>query len=165
MKKIIIILFAITIIFIVNQKEEVIIPKESIRFRIIANSNNLDDQLLKTKITKDIEDNFLPNIQTTNYQITKEEITNNLPKLNQLISKYNIKYDINFGNNYFPQKEYKGITYPEGNYESLVITLGQGIGNNFWCVLYPPLCLIEPTNDLSNIEYKSLVLETLKKLN
>ena len=65
---------------------------------------------------------------------------------------------------YFPKKKYKGITYKEGNYESLVITLGEGAGDNFWCVLFPPLCLIEAdetSND--NVEYKFFVKELIDK--
>ena len=77
---------------------------------------------------------------------------------------YNKKYTINYGYNYFPKKKYKGITYKEGNYESLVITLGEGAGDNFWCVLFPPLCLIEAdetSND--NVEYKFFVKELIDK--
>ena len=77
---------------------------------------------------------------------------------------YNKKYTINYGYNYFPKKKYKGITYKEGNYESLVITLGEGKGENFWCVLFPPLCLIEAdeTNN-DNVEYKFFVKELIDK--
>lgn len=71
-------------------------------------------------------------------------------------------YDISYGDNYFPDKTYRGINYPAGYYNSLVITLGQGLGENFWCVMYPPLCLIED-NKTDNIEYKSYVKEVLLK--
>ena len=52
------------------------------------------------------------------------------------------------------------VEYKEGNYESLVITLGDGLGENYWCVLYPPLCLVEQ-NNTSDIEYKSIISEIL----
>ena len=64
--------------------------------------------------------------------------------------------------NYFPSKEYKGVKYEEGYYESLVITLGKGEGDNWWCVLFPPLCLIEGEED-TEVEYKSIVMEILDK--
>ena len=71
-------------------------------------------------------------------------------------------YDINYGYNYFPEKKLHGITYKEGNYESLVIKLGKGEGENWWCVLFPPLCTINVTdNDTNNVQYKSKVLEIL----
>ena len=68
-------------------------------------------------------------------------------------------HNINYGYNYFPKKNYKGVIYEEGYYESLVVQLGEGKGENWWCVLYPPLCLIEE----DNLEYKSLVKEILER--
>ena len=65
--------------------------------------------------------------------------------------------------NYFPEKEYKGTIYKEGKYESLVITLGNGQGNNFWCVLFPPLCLLDEEDETTNVEYTSLVKEIIDK--
>ena len=49
---------------------------------------------------------------------------------------------------------YKGIKYNEGTYESLVIKLGSGEGKNWWCVLFPPLCLLDEQNNLENAEYE-----------
>ena len=64
--------------------------------------------------------------------------------------------------NYFPSKNYKGVLYQAGNYESLVITLGEGLGANFWCVLFPPLCLLDnETEDVSEVEYKFYVKKIL----
>ena len=66
--------------------------------------------------------------------------------------------------NYFPKKEYDGVVYPDGNYESLVITIGDGLGDNWWCVLFPPLCLLDAEdNNTGNIEYKSYVKEVIEK--
>ena len=63
--------------------------------------------------------------------------------------------------NHFPKKEYKGIYYEEGEYESLVITLGEGIGENFWCILFPPLCLVD--ENAEDIEYSSIIKELIDK--
>ena len=52
-------------------------------------------------------------------------------------------YKVNYGMNYFPVKKYDGVTYKEGNYESLVVSIGEAKGNNYWCILYPPLCMID----------------------
>ena len=161
MKKLIIILFIISSIFIINNKDEIIIPKNSIRFRIIANSNNIEDQTLKNTIKNELINNILP---TIDYNNIDESINNTLPLIKETLNKYNTNYDISYGYNYFPTKTYKGITYPPGNYKSIVITLNQGLGNNFWCVMYPPLCFIE-NNNTANIEYKSLVKEVINKYN
>ena len=54
--------------------------------------------------------------------------------------------------------------YQAGNYESLVITLGQGMGDNFWCVLFPPLCLLDnDKEDVGEVEYKMYVKNLLDK--
>ena len=144
-------------------KEEVLIPKDSIRFRIIANSNNIKDQSLKQSIKNELKETIIPKIeQTTSINNTRNIIKESIPLIEEKLNGYNIDYNISFGNNFFPTKSYKGITYPEGNYESLVITIGKGLGDNYWCVLYPPLCLVEETNN-SNIEYKSLVKEIINK--
>ena len=73
-------------------------------------------------------------------------------------------YDINYGINFFPEKEYDDYVYQEGNYESLVIKLGEAKGNNWWCVMYPPLCLIDQnSNNKEDVEYKLYIKEILQK--
>ena len=74
----------------------------------------------------------------------------------------NLGYKINFGQNYFNKKKYKGITYEEGYYESLLIILGKGEGDNWWCVLFPPLCLIE-AEESDKVEYKFFIKELIEK--
>lgn len=154
MKKLIIVLFIISSIYLICNRNDIVIPKDAIRFRIIANSNSLNDQNLKRTIKDDLINNVFPNIKT------KEDIKNNLSYIDKRLKEYNVKYDINYGMNYFPEKEYKGIKYPKGNYESLVITLNEGMGDNFWCVMYPPLCLIDD-NNTNNVEYKVLAKEII----
>jgi len=156
-KKIIIILSILTILYLSTTKEEIIIPDNSIRFRIIASSNTLDNQLTKEKIKKEILTKIFPNLDNSDID---NSIKENISNIETILKSYNIDYDISYGNNYFPTKVYKGITYKEGYYKSLVITLGNGLGDNYWCVMYPPLCLIDNTD---NITYKSKVLEILKK--
>lgn len=63
---------------------------------------------------------------------------------------------------FFPKKEYKGVTYPEGYYESVKVTLGEGLGDNWWCILFPPLCLIE-AEESTEVEYNFFVKEIIKK--
>ena len=84
--------------------------------------------------------------------------------IDNIVDKYGVVHTISLGQNYFPEKEYEGVTIPSGNYESLVITLGSGLGDNWWCVMFPPLCLLEAKdNNTENIEYKFLVQEILEK--
>ncbi len=163
MKKLILFLFGFMVIFtfLYNKEDkEILIPNNAIRFRIIANSNNFDDQQLKMKIKEEIFNYMIDqDYQNKNRDELISEIKNDYG-LNTIISKYTNNYDINYGYNYFPEKTFQGIKYPSGNYESLVITLGDGRGDNWWCLLYPPLCFI----DDDNTEYKSLVKEIINNI-
>lgn len=160
----IIILFLISLTFIFkDHNEEIIIPGEAIRFRVIANSNTLEDQTQKLAIKKQVEQEVYDLIHgANNTSEVRNIIKNNMDTIEEIVSEYQVPYQISYGNNYFPSKTYKGIIYPAGYYESLVITLGEGAGNNFWCVLFPPLCLIENSEaDVSDIDYQLYVKKLL----
>lgn len=164
MKKLIIILFIVSLLFIIKNDNSVIIPQNAIRFRIIANSDTIEDQNLKNIIKNRLLNEILPDISTAkNKNESQMIIQNSIPKINNILDSYNINYNVNFGQNYFPEKNYKGINYSKGNYESLVITINKGMGKNWWCVLYPPLCLIDTQSTTDNITYKSLVKEIINK--
>lgn len=166
MKKVIIILFVLSLLVIFTKKEEdIIIPTNSIRFRVIANSNTLEDQqkklLIKDKIEKEIY-SLIKDANSTND--VRDVISSNMEAIDKLVKEYNVPYKINYGLNYFPTKNYKGVMYKAGDYESLVITLGEGMGNNFWCVLFPPLCLLDNNEeDISDVKYQSYVKNMLDK--
>lgn len=175
MKKILIILAIIITILVLNKgldEETILIPNNSIRIRVIANSNSLSDQYEKNKV-KDVIQRYLEELlkDTKTKEETEVLLKNNLESINQIV-KHSLKemnsetiYNINYGKNFFPKKEYKGISYESGFYESLVITLGEGKGNNWWCVLFPPLCLIDEQEELTNNEYKLYISELIEKYN
>lgn len=156
----------ITVCLWITKENENLIPSNSIRFRIIANSNSEIDQTTKLLIKKDLEQNLFPKLEnSTSPEETEQIIKDNEQVIKSTIEKYNIPYSINYGLNYFPEKTYKGITYDSGNYESLVISLGEASGNNWWCVMYPPLCLLESnSNNYDEIEYKSYIKEIISQL-
>ena len=170
MKKLMLAIFLIILLYVfIGRVSSLAIPDDALRIRVIANSNSDYDQEIK-KIKK-------KNIQYKLYELLKNtkgidqarkiinnnlnDIDNNVKETLQLLN-YELGYDINFGLNYFPSKEYKGVTYDEGYYESLVITLGEGKGDNWWCVLFPPLCLLE-AEESTEVEYTSFVKELLDK--
>lgn len=166
MKKIIIVLFLFAVVFLIkNNQEEYIIPNNAIRFRVIANSNNFEDQIKKMEIKNNIE-NLLKSelMQVKNKVEAEETLKNKIPEIEEMINHYGISYDMNYGNNYFPEKTYKGIKYESGMYESLVVTLGSGKGDNWWCVLYPPLCLMEAQSEnMEDADYSFFVKEMIDK--
>ena len=166
MKKIIIVLFSLTVILaITNHDEQILIPDDAIRFRVIANSNEKKDQEIKMAIKSSVEKEINKlMVQSKNIEEARNLIKTNLPNIENIVNSFNIPYQVNYGMNYFPEKEYKGITYQEGEYESLVITLGKGVGKNWWCVMFPPLCLLEAEEtNLDDIEYKSYVKTIINK--
>jgi stage II sporulation protein R len=166
MKKIILILFCITIGYsLLHGEEQILIPDDAIRFRVIANSNTEEDQELKMEVKRAVEKELNRLMALAN---SKEEaknlIQNSLPNLKTIVDNYQVDYQMNYGMNEFPEKEYKGITYDAGKYESLVITLGTGLGENWWCVMFPPLCLLEAEeSELDNVEYQFFVKNVLEK--
>lgn len=172
MKKTIFIVSMIMIIYYligISCSEILKIPDEAIRLRIIPNSNSSRDQEVKSVVKKEIQEYMATVLQKVdNIDMSRTVISSKLPEISNKIDsifdqeKYDLTYKINFGLNYFPDKEYKGIKYDAGNYESLVITIGEGMGDNWWCVLFPPLCLIE-AEESSEIEYTSFVKEVIDK--
>ena len=148
---------------------KVTIPKEAIRLRVIPNSNSKYDQYIKNKVKINLQDNIVTLLEkANNIDEARLIINDNLNKINSYVNKtlkeenYQKGYNVNFGYNYFPQKEFKGVIYKEGYYESLVITLGNGLGNNWWCVLFPPLCLME-AEEVDNVTYTTYVSELIEK--
>ncbi|MBQ1495752.1 MAG: stage II sporulation protein R [Bacilli bacterium] len=174
MKKIIVLLCSILIFSYMiksNDSKEVVIPDEAIRFRVVAASNTIYDQNVKIQVRNEVQNRILEllkNVESIND--IRRIINEHKEELSKVVNNklknigYDKKYTVNYGYNYFPKKKYKGITYKEGNYESLVITLGEGKGENFWCVLFPPLCLIEANdNNKEDVEYKFFVKEIIDK--
>ena len=172
MKKYILLILSIISIFYVSthaKAQENIIPDEAIRFRIIANSNTIYDQNVKIQVRNAVQNkvlNLLKNAKTIDE--TRNIIKNNIEELNKTVQdelkrlEYDKDFTINYGYNYFPEKKYKGIKYDKGEYESLVIKLGDAKGDNFWCVLFPPLCLVEVEEEnTSDAEYTFFVKELI----
>ena len=152
--------------------EENLIPDDAIRFRVIANSNTVYDQNIKIQIRNEVQNKIFELTKDSNtIEETREILKSNISFINNVVENklkelsYDKSFSINYGLNPFPEKKYKGVKYKAGDYESLVITLGEGTGDNWWCVLFPPLCLIESEDESlsSEVEYKSYIKEIINK--
>lgn len=177
MKKLIpFVLACIMLIIISNNYKEnyYIIPDESIRIRIIPNSNNVNDQYLKKQVKNNLELDLEEDLQDSKtIDTSRKIIKKNMKKYEKTIEKVlkneksNQKFNIDYGYHYFPEKTYKGVKYKEGEYESLLVTLGKGEGDNWWCVLFPPICSLEEdgerSNNNKNIEYSLFIKEIFDK--
>ena len=158
MKKLILLLLAglILIGVINNYKEDYyIIPDQSIRIRIIPNSNSLKDQYLKKQVKTNLEIELQNNLKNTEtIENTRKIIKNNLDNYNKKIKEVltnentSQKFTIDYGYHHFPEKTYKGVKYEEGEYESL----------------FPPICsLEEDEHSNENIEYSFYIKEMFDK--
>ncbi|ANS77303.1 stage II sporulation protein R [Paenibacillus yonginensis] len=129
------------------------IPQESIRLRILADSDSPTDQLVKRKVRDAVVEQMNGWVQTLDNPQSLEQartvIREHLPEVERQVAvtlKANGEsygYKVELGVVPFPAKMYGGEVYPAGNYEALRITLGSGQGQNWWCVLFPPLCFID----------------------
>ncbi|HZG55972.1 stage II sporulation protein R [Paenibacillus sp.] len=127
-----------------------VIPQESIRLRILADSDAPADQALKIRVRDAIvaEMNEWA-AEPRTLDEARAYIGARLPELQALAAKtvadagyaYEVKAEL--GLVPFPTKAYGGQLYPAGEYEALRITIGRGQGQNWWCVLFPPLCFVD----------------------
>ncbi len=137
---------------------------EYLRIHVRANSNDEIDQNIKYEV-KDVVVSFLTPIVAEIK--TKEEaervLCENLSKLKKEIDKflkekgfiYTSK--VSLKNEKFPTRVYKNLTLEEGFYDALIVELGSGTGDNWWCVIYPPLCFTAE----NNLIYKSKIYEII----
>ena len=165
MRKIVIFIFmTILLICFINKKKSILIPDLAIRIRVIAGSNDVSDQALKSTIKNEVTSILYKKLEGIySYKKANSIIENAMPEIKNLLNNYTTNYELTYGDNYFPEKDYKGIKYDVGYYRSLLIKLGEGKGNNFWCVLFPPLCMIDESK-INNVSYGFYVSELLKKI-
>lgn len=170
-RTIFLILFILFVYFGISKviESKNLIPSDAIRMRVIPNSNSEEDQAIKQKVRQRLETDVFASLRDVRgIAEVRKQIYEKLPLFEESVSsvleeeRYPLGYQIDFGMHYFPEKEYKGITYKEGSYESLVVTIGEGKGDNWWCVLFPPLCMIE-AEESDEVEYKMWIEEMIDK--
>ena len=137
-------------------KEETIIPNEAIRLRILANSDSESDQELKRKVRDAVNQEITKWVEDlTSLEDARTVIQSHLPEIQQIAQqvvkeqKETQKVKAQFDLVQFPTKLYGQFLYPAGEYEAILITLGEGKGANWWCVLFPPLCFLDFSNGVA----------------
>lgn len=168
-KKIYISVFILFFIFILTLSFSISIQKslsnKVLRLHILANSNSTFDQELKLRVRDEIVQYLTPKLKKSqNLYQTKDIISNNITNIETLaqniVSKYsNYKTSVSLDTSTFPTKTYGDISFPAGKYEALKIIIGNGEGNNWWCVMFPPLCF---TNSSAGI-FDNISEEKLKE--
>lgn len=140
-----------------------------IRLHVIANSNTASDQRLKLKVRDAVIAYMDDQDDLGTVSETRRHLEDNLGRLETIAAGviaaegYDYKAKADIGVRYIPEKTYGDITFPAGNYEALNITIGDGEGANWWCVLFPPLCLLDE-GTMTEAELDTLSDEELEKL-
>ena len=117
-----------------------------LRLHIVANSDKEEDQRVKLLVRDALLEEFSP----ANSLIEAERIVLGqgngiLETVQSVLEKEGCAYgaQLRFGQMEFPLREYGETTYPAGEYTALRVELGQAAGQNWWCVLFPPICLLD----------------------
>lgn len=138
------------------------------RLHVIANSDSAEDQLLKYKVRDSII-SYMKDIspEVTSKEIIKNEAINHKEELEKIAeqvikeNEYNYNVKISIGNFSFPTKNYGDISLPAGYYDAIRVEIGSATGQNWWCVMFPPLCFVDVTSGVVPDESKELIKDNL----
>lgn len=140
------------------------------RLHVIANSDSAEDQNLKY-IVRDKVLEYINSISGN--ESSKEDVINlakeNINEIQKIAENtinengYNYLVKLNIGNFAFPTKTYGDISFPAGFYDALKIEIGEAKGQNWWCVMFPPLCFVDVTSGVVPEESKEVIKENLSE--
>ena len=124
------------------------LARKMVRLHIIANSDSREDQNLKLQVRDSILD-FTTGVlaQTENQKAAQQRLSAALPEIQRLAAReiaaagYDYTVEARLEPAEFPHKEYDGFALPAGEYSALRLVIGAGKGQNWWCVVYPPICM------------------------
>lgn len=130
------------------------ISTKVLRMHVLANSNSIDDQRLKIAVKNNIlksTQELFTDCDNLEESIKIAQSNTELIKASaqEVIKKYNKNYDVKVyvDNEFFDVREYKDFTLPSGNYNTVKIVIGEGKGKNWWCVMYPAVCISACSDD------------------
>ncbi len=140
------------------------------RLHVIANSDSKEDQDLKYIV----RDNLLEYMNSICKNCTSKQdaisiVENNKDSFEQIATNtikeqgYSYPVKINIGNFEFPTKNYGDISLPAGFYDALRVEIGEAKGQNWWCVMFPPLCFVDVTSGVVPEESKDLMEDNLSE--
>ena len=142
---------------------------EYLRIHIRANSNSEIDQAVKYQVKDAVVEALIPILSSCQ---TKQEAEQTLQKNFSLIESvannvllkngFSYKAKARLASEEFPTRSYDGLVLEQGFYDALILDLGTGEGNNWWCVVYPPLCFLKSNPTGQDVVYKSKLVEIIK---
>ena len=141
-----------------------------LRLHIRANSNSEIDQNIKYEIKDELVEFLTPYFCNVTSKNEAVEIVNNLKeKMSEICVEvlrkngFNYSANVKINNEYFPTRTYSNTTLESGYYDAVIVELGEAVGDNWWCVMYPPLCFITRENQ-TEITFKSKIADWFKSL-
>ena len=167
---IILFLFLCIGVFIINSNSNA--PEyDYLRIHIRANSNDEVDQIVKYIIKDEVVDYVTPHlVGCDSKEKSVRAINGLLPNIEGVCDgvlsangfSYTAKAQVRVEK--FPTRTYDNVTLQAGNYHALIIELGSGEGDNWWCIVYPPLCFVNKSGaSAQNIQYQSYLMDVVKK--
>lgn len=151
-------------------------PKEKkeidyLRLHIRANSNLKIDQDVKYKIKDVVVECLTPHfsgIDSKDQALKKVEMMSNDIKIKcerELRDNgFNYSVNIKINNEYFPTRKYDNTILESGYYDAVIIELGEAKGDNWWCVMYPPLCFVNKNENQTQIKFESRIKKWFKSI-
>lgn len=139
-----------------------------LRIHIRADSNTEEAQTIKYVVRDEVVNYLTPIVaECKSKQAAMQGIGAHVDDIARLatntLNEHGLGYtaSVRLDRETFPTRVYNGYTLPQGEYTALIIELGTGKGDNWWCVVYPPLCFASPTG--KNVVYKSKIAEIIAK--
>lgn len=130
------------------------IKDKLIRFHVIANSDTDEDQNLKLKVRDKVVEALSEKLSNVNSLEEAENVLEeNIDYVNEIakevIEENNYTYEVTTMLSYenFPDKVYGDYVFPQGNYEAFRVIIGEGKGQNWWCVMFPSLCFVDESKN------------------
>ena len=130
------------------------IKDKLIRFHVIANSDTDEDQNLKLKVRDKVVEALSEKLSNvSSLEEAENVLEENIDYVNEIakevIEENNYTYEVNTMLSYenFPDKVYGDCVFPQGNYEAFRVIIGEGKGQNWWCVMFPSLCFVDESKN------------------
>ena len=140
---------------------------EYLRIHVRANSNDEVDQAVKYKVKDEVVKFITPYAaECVDKPTAMKVIGSILDDIEDVCDRvlkengFSYKSKASIRAEEFPTRVYGDLTLESGIYDALIIELGSGTGDNWWCVIYPPLCFTSAT---TNVEYRSAIYDILRK--
>lgn len=144
------------------------IADQVIRLHVVANSDSQDDQELKLEVKEEIVELLRAELkEDTSVVMAQQTLRDHLGEIEEMAGRYikerGYDYEVNaeLGTCYFPVKEYGDMIFPAGEYKALKVNIGKSQGKNWWCVMYPTLCLVDSTYQVVPDDSKEKLRENL----